>query len=80
MAALASGKLLQALPKDSARVNTARVFQDGDLVLAHTDYDFFGPKVGFDIFRFENGMIAKHWDTIETLPPQSEWKNQNGKF
>lgn len=28
----------------------------------------------------ENGKIAEHWDTLETIPPQSEWKNQNGKF
>ena len=57
-----------------------RVFQDGDFVFAHIDYDFFGPKIGFDIFHFESGKIAEHWDAIETIPPQSEWKNQNGKF
>ena len=34
----------------------------------------------FDIVRVENGKIAEHWDTLETIPPQSEWKNQNGKF
>jgi hypothetical protein len=26
------------------------------------------------------GQIAEHWDTIETIPPRSEWKNANGKF
>ena len=31
------------------KVNTVRVFQDGDFVFAHTDYNFFGPKIGFDI-------------------------------
>ncbi|WP_395845843.1 nuclear transport factor 2 family protein [Cystobacter fuscus] len=62
------GALLQALPKDSARVNTVRVFQDGDLVFAHTDYDFFGPKIGFDIFRFENGKIVEHWDNLQEKP------------
>jgi predicted SnoaL-like aldol condensation-catalyzing enzyme len=25
-------------------------------------YDFFGPKIGFDIFRFEDGLIVEHWD------------------
>ncbi|MCY1041606.1 nuclear transport factor 2 family protein [Corallococcus sp. bb12-1] len=54
------GALLQALPKGSARVNTMRVFQDGDFVFAHTDYDFFGPKIGFDLFRFEDGKIVEH--------------------
>jgi predicted SnoaL-like aldol condensation-catalyzing enzyme len=27
-----------------------------------SEYDFFGPKVGFDVFRFENGEIVEHWD------------------
>jgi predicted SnoaL-like aldol condensation-catalyzing enzyme len=57
--------LLQALPKGSAKVNTVRVFQDGNFVFAHTDYDFFGPKVGFDIFRFEDGNIVEHWDNLQ---------------
>ena len=56
------------------------MFQAGDYVFTHTDYDFFGPKVGFDILRFEDGKIVEHWDTIETIPPRSEWKNQNGEF
>ncbi|MGH6819865.1 MAG: nuclear transport factor 2 family protein, partial [Methylocella sp.] len=52
-------------PKGSARVNTVRVFQDGDFVFTHTDYDFFGPKIGFDIFRFEDGKIVEHWDNLQ---------------
>jgi len=60
------GQLLSALPKGSAKVNTIRVFQDGDFVFAHTDYDFFGPKIGFDVFRFEDGLIVEHWDNLQT--------------
>ncbi len=59
------GAVLQALPKGSAKVNTVRVFQDGPFVFAHTDYNFFGPKVGFDIFRFEDGKIVEHWDNLQ---------------
>ena len=40
------------LPKDSAKLKTVRVFEDGDFVFAHTEYDLFGPKIGFDVFRF----------------------------
>lgn len=59
------GAALQALPKGSAKVNTVRVFQDGPFVFAHTDYNFFGPKIGFDIFRFEDGKIVEHWDNLQ---------------
>jgi predicted SnoaL-like aldol condensation-catalyzing enzyme len=62
------GALLAQLPKGSARVDTVRVFQDGDFVFAHTDYDFFGPKIGFDVFRFENGKIVEHWDNLQEKP------------
>ncbi|MBV8253081.1 MAG: hypothetical protein JO154_10780 [Chitinophaga sp.] len=62
------GALMQDLPKGSAKVNTLRVFQDGDIVFAHTDYNFFGPKIGFDIFRFEDNYICEHWDNLQTTP------------
>lgn len=64
------GELMSQLPANSTRVNTARVFQDDEYVFAHTDYNFFGPKIGFDIFRFENGQIVEHWDNLqETAGP-----------
>lgn len=64
------GALMAALPKGSAKVNTVRAFQDGDFVFTHTDYNFFGPKIGFDILRFEDGKIVEHWDNLqETAKP-----------
>lgn len=64
------GAALQALPPNSAKANTVRVFQDNNFVFAHTDYNFFGPKIGFDIFRFEDGKIVEHWDNLqETAKP-----------
>jgi len=62
------GALMAQLPKGSARVATARVYQDGDFVFAHTDYDFFGPKIGFDVFRFEHRRIVEHWDNLQEKP------------
>lgn len=59
---------LQQLPPKSAKVNTVRAFQDGDYVFAHTDYNVFGPKIGFDIFRFENDKIVEHWDNLQEKP------------
>lgn len=64
------GEALAALPKGSARVNTVRVFEDGDYVFAHTEYNFFGEKIGFDIFRFEDGKIVEHWDNLQETPKQ----------
>jgi predicted SnoaL-like aldol condensation-catalyzing enzyme len=62
------GAVLKLLPEGSARVNTVRVFEDGDLVFAHSEYNFFGPKIGFDIFRFESGAIVEHWDNLQETP------------
>lgn len=59
------GAVLAALPKGSAKADTVRVFGDGDYVFAHTEYNFFGPKIGFDVFRFENGKIVEHWDNLQ---------------
>lgn len=69
------GAVLQALPEGSARVNVVRAFEDGDYVFTHTDYNFFGPKVGIDVFRFENGLIVEHWDN---LAKKAEEANPSG--
>lgn len=70
------GNALAALPKGSARVQTIRAFQDGDYVFTHTDYNFFGPKIGFDIFRFEDGKIVEHWDNLAETPAQANPSNR----
>jgi len=59
------GVLFASLPKGATRVNTVRTFEDGDFVFAHTEYDFFGPKIGFDVFRYEEGKIVEHWDNLQ---------------
>ncbi len=65
------GAVLQALPKNSAKVDVVRAFEDGDYVFTHTDYNFFGPKVGFDLFRFEDGVIVEHWDNLTVKSEQA---------
>ncbi len=57
-------QLISQLP-NTTKVNTVRIFADGDFVVAQSEYDFFGPKVGFDVFRFEGGEIVEHWDNLE---------------
>lgn len=53
---------------EAAKVNTVRVFSDGDYVFAHTEYNFFGEKTAFDIFRFDDGKIVEHWDNLQERP------------
>jgi len=57
--------LFKRLSKTSPRVNIVRVFEDGDFVFAHTEYDFATRNVGFEIFRFEHGQAVEHWDNIQ---------------
>ena len=65
------GEVLALLPKGSAKVHTIRVFEDGDYIFTHTKYNFFGPKAGFDIFRFEGGLIVEHWDNLQEIAKET---------
>lgn len=61
------GEVMQHAPEGGFKANVIRSFEDGDFVFTHTKYDFFGPKAGFDVFRFENGKIVEHWDNLITI-------------
>ncbi len=67
--------LFQRLSKASPRVNIARAFEDGDFVFAHTEYDFASRKIGFEVFRFEDGRAVEHWDNIQ----ERQGPNQAGR-
>lgn len=54
-------------PVGTFRARVVRAFADGDHVVAHTEYDFFAPLAGFDVFRFEDGLIVEHWDNLQPL-------------
>ncbi len=58
------GEVMQHAPPQGFKAKVVRAFQDGDYVFTHTEYDFFGPKAGFDVFRFEDGLIVEHWDNL----------------
>ncbi len=51
------------------KAEVIRAFEDGDYVFTHSKYDFFGPKAGFDVFRFEDGLIVEHWDNLLEIQP-----------
>lgn len=38
------------------------------------------PAAFYDLYRLSCGFIAEHWEIVETIPPRSEWMNENGKF
>ena len=52
-------------------VNTVRAFEDGDKVILQSIYNFAGAgeQVAFDVFRFEDGLIAEHWDNLANVAP-----------
>ncbi|GAB5454745.1 MAG: nuclear transport factor 2 family protein [Henriciella sp.] len=71
------GAVMQNAPPQGFSANVKRVFTDGDYVVAHTEYDFFGPKAGFDVFRFEDGLIVEHWDNLSPVtPPNPSGRSQ----
>lgn len=58
-----------------------RILADGNFVLTVSE----GHKNAvhssfFDLFHLKDGKITEHWDTTETVPPRSDWNNDNGKF
>ena len=71
------GEVVKNAPPDGFKAKVVRAFEDGDFVFLHTEYDFFGPKVGFDVFRFEEGKIVEHWDNLaEITPPNPSGRTQ----
>lgn len=62
------GAVFPKLPPNTAKANTICAFLDGDFVFTKTEYNFFVPKIGFDIFGFENGKIVEHWDNYQLTP------------
>ena len=71
------GAVMQHAPEGGFKANVIRAFEDGDYVFTHTEYDFFGPKAGFDVFRFENGLIVEHWDNLlEVQKPNPSGRTQ----
>ena len=67
--------LFRRLSRTSPRVNIVRAFEDGDFVFAHTEYDFASRRIGFEVFRFEDGKAVEHWDNIQ----ERQGPNRSGR-
>ncbi|GCB43236.1 nuclear transport factor 2 family protein [Streptomyces sp. NL15-2K] len=53
------------------RYDIKRVISEGDLVLVHSNIVLTPGTRGvaaFDIFRFQGGKIAEHWDVLQAVP------------
>ncbi|MGW1718269.1 nuclear transport factor 2 family protein [Streptomyces sp. NPDC002156] len=64
-----------------AKYDVKRVISEGDLVLVHSNVVLTPGSRGsavFDIFRFQGGRIAEHWDTGQNVPDSSA--NGNDMF
>lgn len=71
------GAVMANAPEGGFKAKVIRAFEDGDYVVLHSEYDFFGPKAGFDVFRFEDGLIVEHWDNLaEITPPNPSGRTQ----
>jgi predicted SnoaL-like aldol condensation-catalyzing enzyme len=74
-------KYLEDNQVDFSYTKLHHVIAEGDFVLTTAEGTYDGQNVAFyDLFRLENGLIVEHWDIINPIPPQSEWKNKNGKL
>jgi predicted SnoaL-like aldol condensation-catalyzing enzyme len=78
------GKALGEMAKQGITMKYDSIHQvlgEGNFVLVVSEGHLGGKHSSFyDLFRVENGKIAEHWDVIEPIAPQAEWKNNNGKF
>ncbi|UUU33045.1 nuclear transport factor 2 family protein [Streptomyces sp. CA-210063] len=74
-----AGVMNQQFP--DAEYDVKRVLAQGDLVLVHSNVVLTPGSRGsavFDIFRFQGGRIAEHWDVVQEVPESSA--NGNDMF
>jgi predicted SnoaL-like aldol condensation-catalyzing enzyme len=58
-----------------------KVLGEGNFVLVLSEGSFLGKHAAFyDLYRIDNDKIVEHWDVIEEIPAEKDWKNSNGKF
>jgi predicted SnoaL-like aldol condensation-catalyzing enzyme len=70
---------LEELTKNRSIDEIKFVFGQGDFVFIAAKGSHEGnPCVYVDLYRVEDGKIAERWGFSEEIPPQEEWKNNNG--
>lgn len=70
---------MKASPVATADLRLKRVIADGEYVVAHYQMlaDGAGPRgvAVVDIWRFEDGQIAEHWDVMQPVPEEEQVPN-----
>lgn len=77
---------LAAFLRDLESATQHRTIDEIRFVLGHGDFVFVAargtlegdPCVYVDLYRVEGQKIVEHWGFPEKIPPQKEWKNNNG--
>ena len=60
---------------------THMLLAQGNFVLTVSEGSYGGARTSYyDLWRVEDGKIAEHWDVMETIAPEADWRNENGKF
>jgi predicted SnoaL-like aldol condensation-catalyzing enzyme len=66
---------IKTSPIATATLDLKRVIADADHVVAHYHLSESESDPGVavvDIWRFDNGLIAEHWDVIQPVPEKSD--------
>jgi predicted SnoaL-like aldol condensation-catalyzing enzyme len=80
------GDGLPAFLRDVESMTQHRTIDEIRFVLGEGDFVFVAargtlegdPCVYIDLYRVEGQKILEHWGFPEKIPPQEEWKNNNG--
>jgi predicted SnoaL-like aldol condensation-catalyzing enzyme len=75
-----------AFKRDLEELTKHRSIDEIKFVLGQGDFVFIAargshegnPCVYVDLYRVENGKIAERWGFPDEIPPQEQWKNNNG--
>ena len=58
-----------------------RVLGEGNFALCMMEGRKDGVHSGmYSLLRIAGGRIVEHWNTVASIAPESEWRNNNGKF
>lgn len=71
---------ISQVPQENHHLKMVRAFQDGPYVVTHGEGLILGQNIFFDVFRFEEGLIAEHWvfSAKEAPPNQSGHTQTDG--